>query len=59
MLEGCSEHNLKDLDLRIPLGLFTVVTGVSGSGWFPPTTLPLSCPGAIGLTGLCGFDDTG
>ena len=31
-LSGCREHNLKDLTLRIPLGLFTVVTGVSGSG---------------------------
>ena len=32
MLTGCREHNLKDVTLRIPLGLFTVVTGVSGSG---------------------------
>ncbi len=31
-LTGCREHNLKNLSLRIPLGLFTVVTGVSGSG---------------------------
>ncbi len=31
-MSGCREHNLKDLELRIPLGLFTVVTGVSGSG---------------------------
>ena len=31
-LLGCSEHNLKSLNLRIPVGLFTVVTGVSGSG---------------------------
>jgi excinuclease ABC subunit A len=32
VMTGCSEHNLKNLNLRIPLGLFTVVTGVSGSG---------------------------
>ncbi|MBE0447803.1 MAG: excinuclease ABC subunit UvrA [Actinobacteria bacterium] len=29
---GASEHNLKDIDVRIPLGLFVSVTGVSGSG---------------------------
>ncbi|MEI8175768.1 MAG: excinuclease ABC subunit UvrA [Candidatus Omnitrophota bacterium] len=27
-----SEHNLKNIDVRIPLGLFVAVTGVSGSG---------------------------
>jgi excinuclease ABC subunit A len=31
-LYGCSENNLKDIDVRIPIGVFTVVTGVSGSG---------------------------
>ncbi|MDJ0869279.1 MAG: excinuclease ABC subunit UvrA [Myxococcota bacterium] len=31
-LRGCREHNLRGVDLRVPLGLFTVVTGVSGSG---------------------------
>ncbi len=29
---GASQFNLKNLDLRIPLGTFTCVTGVSGSG---------------------------
>ncbi|MBN2539052.1 MAG: ATP-binding cassette domain-containing protein, partial [Deltaproteobacteria bacterium] len=32
IIEGASENNLKDIDIRIPANVFTCVTGVSGSG---------------------------
>ena len=31
-IKGAKENNLKNLDVKIPLGVFTCVTGVSGSG---------------------------
>ena len=32
VVKGAREHNLKDIDVRIPLGVFVAITGVSGSG---------------------------
>jgi excinuclease ABC subunit A len=32
VVAGATEHNLKDLVVRLPLGMFICVTGVSGSG---------------------------
>ena len=32
VVKGAREHNLKQIDVRIPLGCFVAVTGVSGSG---------------------------
>ena len=31
-IKGCRENNLKNINIKIPLGTFTCVTGVSGSG---------------------------
>ena len=31
-IEGAAQHNLRDVDVEVPLGVFCCVTGVSGSG---------------------------
>ncbi len=31
-VEGVSQHNLRNVDVKVPLGVFCCVTGVSGSG---------------------------
>ncbi len=32
VIKGAAEHNLKGIDVEIPLGVFVAITGVSGSG---------------------------
>lgn len=32
VIRGATEHNLKNIDIKIPLGKFVCITGVSGSG---------------------------
>lgn len=31
-IRGAAEHNLKNINVKIPIGLFTCITGISGSG---------------------------
>jgi len=51
-VNGAMEHNLKDINVRFPLGTLTVVTGVSGSG-------KSSLVGDILYPALCRHFDNG
>lgn len=54
-LTGATGHNLKNVDLSLPIGLFTCVTGVSGSGkstLINRTLLPLASTQLNGATTL-------
>ncbi len=39
-IKGARENNLKNIDLKLPLGIFTCITGVSGAG---KTSLIIDC----------------
>jgi len=67
-IRGARHHNLKNINVRIPLGLFVCVTGVSGSGkssliddtlqrelarrFYNATSTPGECDGIIGADQL-------
>jgi excinuclease ABC subunit A len=50
-VRGATENNLKDIDLRLPVGRLTVLCGVSGSG---KSTLALDVLGAVAARKING-----
>jgi excinuclease UvrABC ATPase subunit len=54
-IRGASTHNLRDVDVDIPLGVLVVLTGVAGSG---KSSLVGSVVGGNGFAGLVSIDQT-
>ncbi|MCP4541250.1 MAG: excinuclease ABC subunit UvrA [Chloroflexi bacterium] len=60
IIQGAREHNLKDVTVSLPLGLFIAVTGVSGSGKSSLVLDTLDCAGRqrfYGAGGIPGAHD--
>ncbi|MFJ7342916.1 ATP-binding cassette domain-containing protein [Streptomyces sp. NPDC101110] len=53
-IRGASANNLRDVDVDIPLGVLTVVTGVAGSG--KSSLLHGALPGQAGAEGVVAID---
>jgi excinuclease ABC A subunit len=53
-IRGATEHNLRDVDVDIPLGVLVVVTGVAGSG--KSSLVHGSIPAGSGVSGVVSVD---
>jgi excinuclease ABC A subunit len=51
-IRGATEHNLRDVDVDIPLGVLVVITGVAGSG--KSSLVHGSIPAGAGVSGVSG-----
>ncbi|MFJ9692292.1 ATP-binding cassette domain-containing protein [Kitasatospora sp. NPDC101183] len=57
-IRGASSHNLRDVDVDVPLGVLTVVTGVAGSGKSSLIHSSLCRPSGAASEGVVSVDQT-
>jgi excinuclease UvrABC ATPase subunit len=55
-IRGATEHNLRNVDVDIPLGVLVVITGVAGSG--KSSLVHGSIPPGAGVSGVVSIDQT-